>query len=178
VALLAALLALLVAGCNQVTGGGQFVSQGVGEVSAEIIEGILANINPDIYVDDTVGDKVSFGVTAQPTKGGEQDGEPTAKGQLTLVDQTQRINIHASLDFTVDTSDPSEVVYIGNGSASGNAMGGPFKFSGWSVIVHAYDTDGNGSPDYVEVLLFDSEAFPTFAAGWSGEVVHGNIVVH
>jgi len=165
VALLAALLALLVAGCSKVTGGGQFVSAGIGEASAEIayVLGLFTDV-------DTTGDKVSFGFTAQPT-----DAYGDAKGQVTLTDKTFGIAVSAALTFTFDGSGPV-ASYAGEGTAKANQMGGPGKLSQWDIFVFAYDGNGDGQPDYVEVLLVDPNS--GFFLAWSGEVVHGNIVVH
>jgi hypothetical protein len=165
VALFAALVALVVAGCNKVTGGGQFYSLGIGNVSIAVAEefGIVPGL-------DTTGDLVTFGLTAQT------DANGNAKGQLTLVDKAVAANVHADLDLTIDESGSPVVTYFGEGTARANQMGGSGKVSQWDVFVVAYDGSGDGQPDYAEVMIWDPNS--GLAIAWSGYIQNGNIVVH
>jgi hypothetical protein len=155
VAWLAALLALLVAGCNKVTGGGQFIADG--------------NVFSDF---DTTGDRVSFGLTAQPT-----DAYGDAKGQVTFVDKTVGANMHGSLQFTDPVGGDPFAAYAGYGTLRANfTHGGINKIVDWDVYVAAYDGNGDGNPDYVVFQI--TEPISGFTVGWSGEVINGNVVVH
>jgi len=154
-ALLAALLALLVAGCDKVTGGGQFISDGY--------------VQSDF---PTYGDPVSFGFTAQPT-----DAYGDAKGQVTFVDKTVGANMHASLQFTDPGGGYPFVEYWGYGTLRANfTRGGINKIINWDVYAAAYDGNGDGNPDYVIFAITDPS--DGFTVAWSGEVINGNVVVH
>ena len=150
-AALAAVLLALVAGCTKVTGGGQFIADGS-------------------FDQLTAGDRVTFGLTAQPT-----DDSGGAKGQLTFVDQTRGVTVHADLNLTDAGADSYEAEYVGDGTARVDFRGPGNKgnnVSDWSIVVYAAE----GNPDYVVFLLFDSDFTPVMA--WSGDVQNGNVTVH
>jgi len=154
---LAAVLLTLLAGCTKVTGGGQFIADG--------------SFDPR-----TQGDKVTFAFTGQPT-----DAEGNAKGQLTFLDQTMGVTVHADLNLTDSGSDPHEAGYLGEGTARIDVRGRGNKTSDGSIFVyvvngHPGEPGEPDYPDYVVFFLFDDSFMPVVA--WSGEVQNGNVTVH
>jgi hypothetical protein len=153
---LAGLSVMLLVGCNKVTGGGGFITQGVGG--------------------GVPGDQCTLGFTAQPT-----DAAGDAKGQLQFVDHdmqglTDQVSIHSALNITLGTDplNPNLAGYVGLGTATVSIDGTDIG-DNFSVATFAAD-GGKGNPDQVLIALYDSNG--NFLYEWDGLVTNGNIVVH
>ncbi|MHC1765687.1 MAG: hypothetical protein AB9869_15545 [Verrucomicrobiia bacterium] len=158
------LAALLVTGCDKITGGGRFV----------VSSGGIYLAGSDTPVTDLTGNKCTFTFTGQAVPSDSEEDLVPAKGQVQLVDQTAGIVFHGTINETGNSRyqelDPNSVTYWG---ADGRIKIGNNPF----VAINGFQLSVN-APSGSDASAFIAVTLDGMTVLIEGVLEHGKVTIH